>query len=128
MPDVLSSLIEKLERATGPDRELDVEIGRMMGTLVMRQEDVGPREYTHWRYTESIDAAVSLIPEKHHWTVSGGIDEYGAPRGMEGMFSACCPPVPFEVEPRTWAKHPALALCIAALKAHAAKQRETENV
>ena len=131
-------LIARLEKATGADADLDIEIFKLIevpksaaGTIFEFMIDhVGdplwrcahpPQSVGSWwhmdRPTASIDAALTLVPEGHFWTVSGGIDDVGAPRGMEGMFSACCPSEPVSFERRVWAKHPAIALCIAALKA-----------
>lgn len=59
------TLIERLEKAAGPDRELDLAIAQALvpDVIVMRQreDDSGADPYTHWRYTESIDAAVALV-------------------------------------------------------------------
>lgn len=145
----MKDLITRLEKATGPDRELDALIWCAVfapKTAYVKQSPINgawciyngesyrnPGQPALWEdnnsrvqpVTSSIDAAMTLVPEKHYWTVSAGLDDNGPPRGLEGSFSAECPPVPFSITPRTWAKHPAIALCIASLKARA-QQKEAE--
>lgn len=66
----MNDLIERLEKATGPDRALDGLIAAAVGV------EHGPRETVHLesrsysifdevapRYTESIDAAMTLMPD-----------------------------------------------------------------
>lgn len=111
----VSVLIERLEKATGPDRELDVEIG----TLIGEADHSGPafhRPFREWAkyYTASIDAALLLVPERHTWVLGCG-------RVVQYMS---------QVTPMRPAHHgasvgeadstPAIALCIAALKAREA--------
>lgn len=114
--DKMAELIERVERASGPDREIDLAIARVMGTIVLQRNfsDTGNHETTHWEYTASIDAAMTLVPEG--WKL----------RQMN--FSAPC------ADDRKWhlslyggsvgedcfvgrGATPALALCAAALKA-----------
>lgn len=49
----IDDLIRRLEAATQPDRELDFQISIAVG-----------RSYPHGHYTGSIDAALTLVPER----------------------------------------------------------------
>jgi hypothetical protein len=93
-------LIAALEAATGPSWELDGFICEAVGA-------VKPEATPHWewppRYTASIDAALTLVPEG----ASGAI-EFG------NHTQACVVGGPW-CDGAT----PAIALCIAALKARA---------
>lgn len=78
----LEGLAERCEAATGPDRELDAEIGRSVGAspkrknihkrghyidgqpVLSRIKDVYPP------YTASLDAAMSLVPEGADYRIS----------------------------------------------------------
>lgn len=108
-----ADLIARLEAAPGPDREIDLHIARWRGVTVVRRrdDDAGNEEFTYWHYTESIDAAASLIPLGHDWslcTVNGKPVAACVPMSEDGCsFSDCC------------GATPALALCIAALHARA---------
>jgi hypothetical protein len=56
MPTDLTELIERLEKATGPDRELDAAI---------RDALYSPSARVGWPpYTASLDAALALVEEK----------------------------------------------------------------
>lgn len=107
-----SELIARLKQATGPDRAIDLEIARLRNAVVMRRnwEDTANEEYTHWHYTADITDALSLVPEG--WTGFVGIDAEAEtwlwPR--DGTMSKGF---------RIAHKIPAIALCIAALKAPA---------
>lgn len=101
----MTDLIERLEKATGPDREIDHDI---------RKTVEGWHENTRLTqvplYTTSIDAALTLVPEGVHWQLRTS--------EVPGWFTSCWGD--FGV---TWAQYsaasPAIALCIAALKARA---------
>jgi len=99
--DDLAKLIERLEAATGPDRELDEMIRVALG--------YPPKP---WNYTSSIDSAMTLV-DGNLWTM----DSWSGPAWSAGIWS------PFT---HRWLVYcdkdrrrptPALALCIAALKA-----------
>jgi len=67
-----AEIIERLEKADGPDRELDHAIDAMLPTGVPRHV---------WRpiYTASLDAAIALVERTlpgYIWSVSDG-DEHG---------------------------------------------------
>lgn len=60
----MTDLINRLERADGPDRELDWAIHIRNGLL-------GVGMYgDHPHYTASIDAALMLVPEGWKWAVT----------------------------------------------------------
>lgn len=104
----LLELAERCEKATGPDRVLDGDIAEALG---FRVKNVAHQViYTHaglpgstspLRYTASIDAAMTLVPEGAEWSLdSAGV--YAVVNHKPGA-----------------AATPAIALCIAALKARA---------
>lgn len=99
----IDALIERLEKATGPDREIDamilvVEEPRIFDLLPYWTPE--ERENIVPRYTESIDAAVALVervlPEKA-WAVNGN--------GRAYITEMCA------------GATPAIALCVALLVA-----------
>lgn len=102
-----ADLITRLESADGPDRELDCRIWcAMRGADFDLYSQVVPN-FNEWqapRYTASIDAALTLVPEGWKWAVTS-------------KNSACCHEQ--HIAPLNWfyASTPALALAAAALKA-----------
>lgn len=104
----MTQLIPRLESATQGSRELDLEIARLMGVVVMRhnRETGRNEEYTHWHYTTNLQDALALIPDGFAWRVKAtnieGAMEYSGQVNYEKP---------------SYAPTPALALCIAALKA-----------
>lgn len=107
-----SELIAKLEAAKEPSRKLDAEIaGHRVGAKLLKYEKIGslnesfvfagPNPCPVRQYTSSLDAAMTLIDGKF-WRLAF----------FDGRYSA-------EVENNgfVYAPTPALALCIAALKA-----------
>lgn len=133
----MNDLIERIEAASGPDREIDREIMLSSGYRY-EQRDIGCRyedgsvaldwvyvdiKTDQWRsthplsFTSSIDAALTLVPEGWTWMLDT----------MEGRNEACVHgngPVPDSAY--VTAATPALALCAAALKA-SAYLKETNN-
>lgn len=105
----MTDLIARLEAATEGNRELDVEIHQLRGFIT---DTPAP-------YTQSIDAALTLIPDG--WTVSvmrfSDGEGYVELSDNQGRFL-----VKGDTEIYQEAATPALAICIAALKA-----RETPN-
>lgn len=124
----LSALIARLEAATEGSRELSDEILFVLG---WRCSWVGgaPSEYydtTSWfppgathhtdgvygnrrlDFTRSLDAAVTLVPEGHLWNLRSFTEFYIADVWIQNSGN---------VEAEGFSKLPALALCIAALKA-----------
>lgn len=107
----VDDLITRLEAATEGGRELDALIGNAVG----RTPD-GWVNYPHAyekHYTTSVDAALTLMPEGRAFALL--VYEAGAASAAIG-------------EPPQFGEHeapsPALALCIAAIKA---RQREKEQ-
>lgn len=119
----LGELIERLEKATGPNFALECDIARAVGWYEDRVTDeiTGPENV--WvkpggryaaippRYTSSLDAALTLVPEgmsvdlqtRNNYCAVAQWDyeqDIGIPRGTAWRTST-----------------PAIALCIAALKA-----------
>lgn len=130
----LSSLIERLEKAEGPDRELDADIaaavlgGEIQWLQTAMTGDAFPvRKYPSkdhirgfgrepvQRYTSSIDAALTLVPEGFKWKAgysryvphNAEIQDYRA-NPVLGVFVGECD------------SNRAIALCIAVLRAQAA--------
>lgn len=119
----MQELIERLEKATGPDRELDGLIFKVLagkpgdewylfddGVWCRRCREDSTAFDTPRVYTGSIDAALTLVPPDFDWCAGTDDDVPVAAltRPHEG--------------PWTWnnAATPAIALCIAALKARLA--------
>lgn len=121
---VLLELAERCERAEGPDRELDALIAPLQGLRVVDEghpigrmcyDDIGCAQLLP-RYTASLDAAMTLVPE-----------EFGRPSAFTIQRSrnfGCCAVVwvnsEFNRSVRGDADTPALALCAAALRARSA--------
>jgi hypothetical protein len=120
----LRELIERLEKATGPDRDIDIKI-----------ESWWMRAYGHRsspvpHFTTSIDAALTLVPKDapfvltltgvwaEHTPFSGQpIWEAGIPDQGSGDFEEYTIAEVGDFEASGTAPAPAIALCIAALKA-----------
>ena len=114
----LESLIERLAALSGPDREVDARIaaavGLPHGTLTFGED--GGKVYRSVveiapRYSESIDAALSLVPPGYYWSFDSrgcAIVSDKEPRLEPGAVGTCL-----------GHQSPAIALCIAALRARA---------
>ena len=127
----MEDLIKRIEAADGPDRGLDAEICEAMGFTVVGHYRRGSNEPIRgysWqpvpRYTSSIDAAMTLVPEGWRLQLSewdhedlrakGPWQAILERNGTRGDF--------MEPAPRCdHAKTPALALCAAALRAKTAQ-------
>lgn len=110
----MKKLIEGLKRAEGPDRKLDFAIGCELEIDGCVQLDDGTWDHilpgTWPAYTGSIDAAMKLIPDNYDWEM----DSFTyAPDYFVKIWEA---PIERDMR-RGYAATPALALCIAALKA-----------
>lgn len=131
----LSDLIERLEKATGPDREMDEDIVRALypdciiqiyvvgdeDKTVFHAEPLVPNKSYVPLYTSSIDAALTLVPEGYGWSLYGGfspnrpcacLSDTGRSDDLVDAFGAT----------------PAIAICIASLKARAAIKEESDGL
>ncbi|TWA71941.1 hypothetical protein FBZ84_101208 [Azospirillum baldaniorum] len=127
--EALISLIERLENATEPSLALDREIGLTLGyqpfdmCTDMLGNPMGGPEDAFPDFTSSLDAAMILVPKDY------GVDLRTYPRGQTGYRHtpiACVLSNRSNANPDRWdtagrgdAATPALALCIAALRARA---------
>lgn len=116
----LQSVITALEQATGPSRELDLEIARHLGVRVMKHDpNTGVNyETTYWHYTSKIDDALSLVPEGWFWVVDGSPAHSFARVENQGL-----------VHEPAFCVHlgkgrSAIALCICALRARLSLSKE----
>lgn len=144
MGATMNDLIERIEAASGPDREIDREIMLSSGYRY-EQRDIGCRyedgsvaldwvyveiKTDKWRsthplsFTSSIDAALTLVPEGFEWSL-----EYQAGHHVSSD-GECMVAIAKLGDPcRDWestSATPALALCAAALKSRA-YLKETNN-
>jgi hypothetical protein len=120
--DRLNELAERVERASGPDRELDCAVFLAVWP--------GGRALSRPPFTASLDAAMTLVD------LEVGADGYGhgyypyiertaslsGPTGWSVTLAHC-----FE-RYRAKAATPALALCAAALRAHALSNHQDTEV
>ncbi len=113
-----TDLIARLEAAEGPDRGLDAEIARLKGYEVHDKLWVRVTSYDgHEKgalsplphYTASIDAALTLVPEGWGWSFGQTPTDEGVEYHAQVNW-----------EPIVAGGTPAIALCIAALKAREA--------
>lgn len=131
----MEALIQRVEKAQGPDASIDADIavatGWKRGQVIacFTPEDARIRfpddhngfcrAYDVPRYTASLDAAVSLVPEGHWWNVSrtcadnSPMRHFGTRSGH--CFTAGC--APWGRDQHTTAHTPELALLVAILKA-----------
>ena len=135
----MNDLIERIEAASGPDRELDHEIYEYLGSPVVRMVSATTHgtDLVNWApfYTASVDAALTLVPEgwrigklEQDWRSGGWIAQL-CERPTERQLQAFDDGVTIgwntaDTDPD--AATPALALCAAALKARA-YLKETNN-
>jgi hypothetical protein len=120
-------LIAALETATGPDRLSDAAIARSQG-WVERERVYGSGwetptgRFVSWhelpRYTANIDAALALVPARCDWVVRSGMTDH--PTDTRPYAHVMFGNVNRDRSRSLGEAHaatPALALCIAALKA-----------
>lgn len=127
----INDIIGRLEKATGPDRELDreikIDVASIMFAAGATKSDVvscvGGDLFDDPRpYTTSIDAALTLVPEGWRWWIS---DRAPAPHkgraylnnGEMPFTGMAARPNPNFKAAEVTAPTPSLALCIASLKA-----------
>ena len=124
----MDDLIARLQKVTGQDRGLDGEVFFAAGgpawdrAYIRAQEPCGcPPDIAKAtaktfapRYTSSIDAALALVPEGLHWT-------YASVSG-EAMIHSTTGRFLISEDKEVYGRGatPAIALCVAALKARAA--------
>jgi hypothetical protein len=115
MSDALRALIARVEAASGPSRELDEAIYGACWALSALWEECDRDEQAYQRgigrYSESLDAALSLVPGGWDWmmgNVAGAI--LASPNGCDVAQSS--------------AATPALALTAAALRARLAMEEQ----
>lgn len=110
----LDTLIRDLEEATEGSRELDTAV-----TNWMWREKWGkklPKDLSIEPYTTSLDAALTLVPEGWKWEIANHAGDDDGPRAALWWGI----PAEHNDEIKQIGAHgntPALALCIAALKA-----------
>lgn len=128
----MKELIERLEKATEGSRELDCEIAFLDGWRCKTIDTIGlcwkkgdwswtQEDYEHPPcYTTSLDAALSLVPRGHMWALV-----CTKVVGIEAPHIAVVRPGDTDEDSRPTYKAPtpALALCIAALKARTEDQQ-----
>lgn len=123
----LAALIERIEKAEGPDRELDADIALAVGPWTERHGlpsggwvSKGPHHavVAAPEFTKSIDVALTLVPEGMFWIIGNGKTREHEPLGSAEIF------LPTLDNYKTIGEgehdNPIIALCIAALKAKAA--------
>lgn len=144
----MDELIERLERATEPSHELDVAIAAWChrnGGLCDVTYDPELWVIRNGGHTGSIDAALSLVPDGYGWQVGRPIQDYGATGYYATVFrerrkdeAGFWPGswahdggpergAPSASKLDRYAATPALALCIAALRARRAIQGGTDE-
>lgn len=131
----LNDLIARLEKATGPDRELDGDIAVYLGLPPKEMQrdthrrwlwyaQVSPEDFDSWEappLTESIDAAMTLVPD-NRWLqllkeIRSEIRRYGDKHTPTGFWLAGLQHVDGGRLEEGCGASPAIALCIASLKA-----------
>ena len=116
----LSSLLERLEKAEGASRELDVAVAEASGW--QRRESA---HGVYWiaphgefdvvpPYTSSIDAALTLVPDTYEWEIGGGNPNFDNPAWCD----ICPREQPYLAELEFFAEgvNSAIAICIAAIR------------
>lgn len=113
----IPALIERLRAAEGPDRGLDARIHILLAGGSEADADYAATDpdltCAPLRYTESVDAALTLVPEAHLWELRHGVEARAIVWNMETDYGEAGHDVPKGYH----ATSPAIALCIAALEA-----------
>ena len=103
------TIIDKLERADGPDRNLDAMIHfHVTAGIGCGMAQDAPH------YTSSIDAAMKLVPDREFICIDGPRRYLHIPTPVPNYWRAC---LGYTKSGQVWAKTPALALAAAALRA-----------
>lgn len=134
MNNEATSLIERLEALEAPCRECDEAICDLLFTERQRtcikglsDEEGGMNMWRYpnghianaLRFTTSLDAAMTLVPEGHSWSVNYPANDDGS-KSVFGHKSRSHAIVQGTSELRYYGPTPAIALCIASLKAQEA--------
>lgn len=134
---VLRDLAERVEAASDPCRELDVRVNLAVSDQIWSESDIAdlltwrdePTGYGRYRpadeyvpeHTRSLDAAMTLVPEG--WAFSLG-EMMGLPLEQRWRCHLRDHNEPYNPSTCRWldrdCRTPALAVCAAALRAHAA--------
>ena len=132
----LEELAAACERATGPDRELDTDIlialhpgswRKAKGEAFIPEKGWEPGSYSQSArtYTASLDAAMTLVPEGATWSVTDPANRDGS-KSVFGYPSRAHASVAGSDREHHYAVTPALALCVAALRARAYLQEQSK--
>jgi hypothetical protein len=124
----IPALITRLEALTGPDRDIDADIQRALGLEPSDMDFEGLPSSITWQavrafartFTSSIDDALTLVPEGLEWHVAGPNKRHTIrkPKNGNGQAWAGVFGEPFVgSENDSFAANPAIALCIACLRA-----------
>jgi hypothetical protein len=133
-PATLLTLAERCEQAAGPDRELDQDItklrvpntathihrSRRAWSFFVYDSGKGIEWLENQPYTASLDAAVTLVPER--WAVELVQALSGSPWHVTLRGGSALVPIIGAT-----ASKPALALCAAALRARAAMAQPSSD-
>lgn len=109
-------LIAALEKATGPDRELDAAIAGLINNISPTVAFEHPL-YVPLEFTASIDAALTLAPEGYGCAIETRPHSLAKSRRVP---AAWCSPYQDEPNIPSVGATPAIALCIACLKSREA--------
>lgn len=124
----LVALAQRVEQATGPDRELwdldrAIKAALLGREYISYEDDLAKRQAaTPPRYTTSLDAAMTLVPEGSIWEVGHKVNYPAAPREPDrANYAFVNVGLPGKVKSFTGKSvaTPALALCAAALRSKA---------
>jgi hypothetical protein len=126
----LTDLAKRLEEATGADRELDAAVMRACGLKVYPYDEPSG---TTWGdaakvITSSLDAAVALVervlPNGGNWHLSKrGYDDGVHQGGRAGAYLMSSPVTSFH-DIKAFAATPAIALCLAIVRALIEKEKQ----
>jgi hypothetical protein len=127
-----NAIIAKLQKATGPDRELDNEIAALVllpatGVLALWCRPDGGYIGAAPRFTASIDAALTFVPKVCAWRLTLQTDgTYYAIISRIGIVAAAVRMTDIYVE-ANGCINPAIAICICALKAREIDRTESSS-
>lgn len=112
-------LITRLEKATGPDRELDELIERYVHNISGKPGRI-LLPFGNVPYTSSINDALTLVPKEFNWAIGTDINYWDNTMRANKFWAIVTAIEPDGFGCDTIAPTPAIALCIAALRARAA--------